>query len=123
MLLLADSMLEWPSKRHLGDPLRPPAMFMDTGLLAHWGLQLDTPAERGRAERKLGGFKVITVSPGRLSGRCEIASDRLVAHCSVGKGRATVIADADFLDAGRLGPAARHNLDGMLAELASLEQQ
>ena len=32
VLLLADPMLEWPSERPLGDPLRPPPMFMDTGL-------------------------------------------------------------------------------------------
>ena len=52
VLLLADPMLEWPSKRPLGDPLRPPPMFMDTGLLAHWGLRLDAPDERGRAEAR-----------------------------------------------------------------------
>src|SRR5437763_89663 len=46
-LLLADPMLEWPSTRRLGDPLRPPPMFMDTGLLAHWAPRLDAPAERG----------------------------------------------------------------------------
>ena len=49
LLLLADPMLEWPSKRPLGDPLRPPAMFMDTGLLGHWGLRLDAPGRRGPA--------------------------------------------------------------------------
>ena len=36
LLLFADPMLEWPSNRPLGDPLRPAGMFMDTGLLAHW---------------------------------------------------------------------------------------
>ena len=57
VLLLADPMLEWPSKRPLGDPLRPPPMFMDTGLLAHWGLRLDAPDERGPAAGKLGGLR------------------------------------------------------------------
>ena len=51
VLLLADPMLEWPSERPLGDPLRPPPMFADTGLLAHWGLRLDAPDERGPAAR------------------------------------------------------------------------
>ena len=46
VLLLADPMLEWPSTRPLGDPFRPPPMFADTGLLAHWGLKLDAPDER-----------------------------------------------------------------------------
>ena len=121
MLLLADPMLEWPSKRPLGDPLRPPPIFMDTGLLAHWGLRLDSPNRRGPRVETLGGFDVLTVSPGELSGRCPISSDHLVARCRVDKGRATVIADADLLDVADLGRGARHNLDGVLEELARLE--
>jgi hypothetical protein len=121
VLLLADPMLEWPSKRSLGDLLRPPPMFMDTGLLAHWGLRLDGPDERGRKVEKLGGFEVLTDSPGQLFGRCAISADRLVAHCSIGRGRATIVADADLLDAAELGPKAKHNLDGLLDELARLE--
>jgi hypothetical protein len=122
VLLLADPMLEWPSKRALGDPLRPPAMFMDTGLLRHWGLRLDAPEKRGPGNGKLGGFDVLTVSPGELFGRCRINPDRLVAHCRIGKGHATIVADADQLDVADLGPDAGHNLDGVLQELANLEQ-
>jgi hypothetical protein len=121
LLLLADPMLEWPSRRALGDPLRPPPMFTDTGLLMHWGLRLDAPDERGPRTQKLGGYGVKTVSPGELFGGCRIAPDRLVAQCRIGKGRATVVADADLLDADRLGPGASHNLDGVLEELAELE--
>jgi len=122
VLLLADPMLEWPSRRPLGDPLRPPPMFMDTGLLSHWGLKLDAPEERRPAMRNLGGFDIMTMSPGALSGTCSISHDRLVAHCRVGKGEATIVADADFLNSDRLGSRASHNLDGLLAELASLER-
>lgn len=122
VLLLADPLLEWPSDRPLGDPLRPPPMFMDTGLLAHWGLRLDDPSERGPALRKLGGYEIVTVSPGKLAGRCEITADRLIAHCRIGKGRATIVADADLLDVGQL-PAAKHNLDGLLVELARLDSR
>ena len=121
VLLLADPMLEWPSKRPLGDPLRPPSMFMDTGLLEHWGLRLDAPGERGPRREKLGRYEVMTVSPGELFGSCRISSDRLVAQCRIGKGRATVIADADLLETDRLGPRASHNLDGILEELDELE--
>lgn len=123
VLLLADPMLEWPSERPLGDPLRPPPMFMDTGLLAHWGLRLDAPDERGPEERQLGSYKVLTVSPGALRGTCAISVDRLVAHCRVGKGYATVVADADLLDVQALGSAAQHNLDGLTEELANLESK
>jgi hypothetical protein len=122
VLLLADPMLEWPSERPLGDPLRPPAMFMDTGLLAHWGLRLDAPDERGPQLRKVGGYQVLTASPGALFGDCRISEDRLVAHCSVGKGKATIVADADLLDVENLDGPTAHNLDSVLAELAQLEQ-
>lgn len=121
VLLLADPMLEWPNERPLGDPLRPPPMFMDTGLLAHWGLRLDAPDERGPNIRELGGFNVTTLSPGRLSGKCRISSDGLVAHCAIGSGEATIVADADLLDTAPLGSGAKHNLDGLLQELAELE--
>ncbi len=122
VLLLADPMLEWPSERPLGDRLRPPSMFMDTGLLAHWGVRLDDPDERGPELRQLAGYQVLTVSPGSLSGRCEISEDRLVAHCLVGKGKATIVADADLLDIHHLEGPTQHNLDSVLAELAELER-
>jgi hypothetical protein len=123
VLLFADPMLEWPSKRPLGDPLRPPPMFADTGLLRHWGLRLDGPEKVGGEIEKLGGFEILTASPGRLSGTCQISSDRLVARCAIGKGKATVIGDADMLDVAQLGSGAARNLDAVLVELAQLEQR
>lgn len=122
VLLLADPLLEWPSNQPLGDITRPPPMFMDTGLLLHWGLRLESPGKRGPAERKLGGYPIMTVSPGVLGGKCAISPDGLVAHCRLGRGAATIVADADLLNIQQLGQEGRHNLDGLLAELASLEQ-
>lgn len=122
VLLLADPMLEWPSKRPLGDPLRAPPMFMDTGLLGHWGLRLDAPDERGPAVRKLGGYDVVTASPGMLFGKCAISSDRLVARCAPGKGKSTVVADADVLDVETLDGPTQHNLDAVVSELSALER-
>jgi len=121
VLLLADPVLEWPSKRPLGDPLRPPPMFTDTGLLAHWGLRLDAPDERGPATRQLGGYSALTVSPGLLFGTCDVSSDRLVASCRIGRGRALIVADADLLNIDLLGGQARGNLDALLSQLAALE--
>lgn len=120
LLLLADPMLEWPSKLPLGDRTRAPPMFVDTGLLGHWGLRLDAPDRRGEAKRHLGGYEVMTVSPGALYGDCQISSERLVARCRIGHGKVTVIADADFVDADQLGEEARLNLDALLVELARL---
>lgn len=122
LLLLADPLLEWPSRQPLGDVTRPPSMFMDTGLLAHWGLRLDLPDRRGPAQRVLADYKIITTSPGTLHGACKISADLLVARCRIGAGEAMIIADSDFLNVAELGSEGRHNIDGLLAELASLEQ-
>lgn len=122
VLLLADPRLEWPSKRPLGDKLRPPLSFADTGLLAHWGLRLDAPDHGGPAQRELDGRHVIAVSPGILSGACKIGKAGFVARCRVGSGRTTVVADADFLNVEQIGDPASDNLDALLAELAQLER-
>lgn len=108
LLLLADPRLDWPSDRPLGDKLRPPPAFADTGLLAHWGLSLSTPrpGESATAGTLAGG------------GKCEIRNDGLVARCRIGRGVATVIADADFLNANE--PDAS-GLDLLVIELDRLE--
>ena len=102
LLLLADPMLEWPSERGLGDQLRPPASFADTGLLAHWGLRLDAPDERGSTSTEVAGSKVMMISPGRLvklGGTCRMDGDSGVsATCTFGKGETRVVADADWLN-------------------------
>ena len=120
VMLLADPMLEWPSERPLGDPLRPAPMFSDTGLLARWGLRLDTPANPGPKMQKLAELQVMTDSPGTLHGSCRTSADRLMADCQVGKGRAIVVADADFVRADQLGGAAGNNLKALLALLDEL---
>ena len=120
VLLFADPLLEWPSERPLGDPLRPPPMFADTGLLAHWGVTLHAPDERGPQMRQLGGKEVMTASPGSLEGKCDISSDRLVARCRIGKGKATIVADADFLGVQHLDGPTDANLQGLLEALAGL---
>ena len=123
LLLLADPMLEWPSERPLGDPLRPSPMFADTGLLAHWGLRLDAPDVRGPGSRQLGGHEVLTASPGSLHGQCDISADRLVARCRVGEGRATIVADADFLNLQNLDGPTQNNLAALVEELARLARK
>ena len=120
LLLFADPMLEWPSKQPLGDLTRPSPMFADTGLLQHWGVRLDAPDQRGAAARRLGSYKVTTLSPGALEGSCNISDDGLLAECRIGKGRATIVADADLLN---VAVPANPNLDAMLFELARLESK
>ena len=128
LLLLADPRLAWDSSRPIGDALRPPPGFADTGLLAHWGLVLDGAQADGPALSTNGEVTIETVAPGRLrsSGSCLLAGEGFVAHCRIGKGVVTVIADADFLNVGssegRAGPVTR-NLDLLLDELNRLEQR
>lgn len=118
LLLLADPRLTWPSDLPLGDRQRPPYAFADTGLLAHWGLRSEAPAPGASAMVgfSVAGEAVQSDSAGTLSrveGSCKVAVDKRSAECRLGKGRALVVADADFL---RLpgGPAA---MVGMLATL------
>jgi hypothetical protein len=95
LLLLADPQLEWPSERPLGDKLRPPPMYADTGLLGHWGLRLDSPDRTGAVT--IGG--VTYGSPGRLvaaGSNCAVENG-IAARCTIGRGRAIVVADADWL--------------------------
>lgn len=120
VVLLADPALEWPSKRPFGDPLRPPPAYADTGLLAHWGLRLYSPAGFGLAQMQAGGRDVRTAAPGKLaatSDRCKVDDGGAEAHCRIGRGSVTIIADADFIDADRFGAA---NLELLTDELDRL---
>jgi hypothetical protein len=125
-LVLADPALEWPSELPLRDLARPPSSFPDTGLLDHWGLRLDSPEQTGPATFTVGGRAVHALSPGTLvasTPQCRVGAGGLVARCTLGRGRATIVADADFVDVERRRePARSGNLDFLLAELARLEQ-
>ena len=122
LLLLADPALDWPSERGLGDPLRPPPGYADTGLLAHWGVALDRPEARGPVRAMLDGRHLLLLSPGRLEApNCTLLADRIVARCRIGRGAVTVIADADLIDPAQAGNAIGDNLDSVVAELARLE--
>lgn len=127
LVLLADPMLEWPSKRPVGDRLRPPVSFADTGLLAHWGLRLDAPDKRGLKPFRTAHDQVEFVSPGRLKkvgGPCLIdLYEDIVAECKIGAGGVLVIADADWLDdetVENAGGDPDNNLSLLLVALASV---
>jgi hypothetical protein len=119
LVLLADPKLDWPSDRPLGDKFRPPPAFADTGLLHHWQLTLHAPDQNGLIERTIDGRKVQVSSPGALSGACGLRRDGLLARCDIGRGKATIIADADFL---RADAADSDNLQFLIAELDRIER-
>lgn len=108
VVVLADPLLKWESSRMLGDRLRPPPDFADTGLLGHWGLRL------GIDEAGEGSLRATDKS-------CVVRERGLVARCRVGRGRASVIADADFVMAE--GDNAGHRLDLLMAELSRAESR
>ncbi|WP_037499657.1 hypothetical protein [Sphingomonas jaspsi] len=126
LLLLADPRLDWDSDRPIGDKLRPPPDFADTGLLAHWGLTLAGPSADGPVSVDADGLPIVVSSPGQLSARnrrCAIAAGGLIARCQVGEGDVTVIADADFINvsgAGALDGPTDRNLELVTRELARL---
>ena len=122
LVLMADPVLRFDSERPLGDRFRPPLRYPDTGLLAHWGLTLDDAVD-GRSEAgevDLGrGIKVKATGLGsftRAGGACTLSPTRAVARCRVGKGYATLVADADIA----MAPASdqREAVLKLLGELA-----
>jgi hypothetical protein len=108
VLILADPALQWGSLYPLGDKRRPLFTSMLSPLLNYWGVELVLPLEdEGPASlRKIGAFNIRTVTPGEwlpkhstAKSRCAILAKGLLADCRIGKGRAILVADADFLDA------------------------
>ena len=108
VLILADPALQWGSLYPLGDKRRPLFTSMLSPLLNYWGVELVLPLEdEGPASmRKIGVFNIRTVTPGEwlpkqstAKNRCAIRAKGLLADCRIGKGRAILVADADFLDA------------------------
>lgn len=120
LILLADPKLDWPSQRPLGDKLRPPPAFADTGLLAHWGLKFYAAQQQGPVERKVDGRTVAFSSPGVLTSACGLRHDGLLARCLIGRGKATIIADADFV---RADNPDSDSVQFLLAELAAIERR
>ena len=94
----------------LGDKLRPPRSFADTGLLAHWGLRLEAPDHGGPAQRELDGPNPRCVAGKTFRAHARLDEAGFVARCRIGKGKAIVVADADFLNLEDLeGPTEGNN--------------
>ena len=99
LLLLADPMLEWHSERPLGDPLRPPPGFADTGLLRALGAAARRAGRRaGRSSGPWPGNAFCSPRRAGWSGAARSRPTGWSRAAPIGKGRVTIIADADFLD-------------------------
>lgn len=107
VLLLADPALQWGSLYSIGDKRRPLFTSMLSPLFSHWGVELVLPIDEAEplSVGEIDGLTIRTQTPGEwrrkttgTAATCKIAKDALYADCSVGKGRAILIADADLLD-------------------------
>lgn len=118
LLLFADPMLTEESPFPLGDKRRPHDVALLSPILAHWGLQLQFD------EQQQGGIHTVSAFgaqlPVELRGRfvadpamaagdapCILLADGLAAQCSIGRGKALIIADAALLDSHALDRRAR----------------
>lgn len=111
VIILTDPDLVWPSALPLGDPRRPLASGLLSPLLGHWGLEMVADAEKNTdaVELRFGSYSFTTQGVGKLEPlpesrvsdvRCKASAGDFMVQCSVGLGQASIVADADFLNAG-----------------------
>jgi hypothetical protein len=107
LLVLADPALQWGSLYPIGDKRRPLFTSLLSPLFSHWGLEMVLPMDDPQALvlRSVDGLTLRTQTPGewlaksgKASADCKISGEKLLADCSVGKGRALLFADSDLLD-------------------------
>ncbi len=110
-LIFADPLLTWDSRFSLGDKRRPADTIMLSPLFARWGLSLevDEMTEAAEAEialpdgatlplRAFGRFALS--APSQAGDRCQLSAEAVLALCSIGKGRALLVADSALLEPG-----------------------
>lgn len=124
LLLFADPMMTGHSEYALGDRRRPQDVALLSPILGHWGLALQFVEDQQAGPRVAqDGEMALPVNlPGRfvLEGGgedCVLAAEGLLARCTIGQGRATIVADAALLDLHEPSPLAEAALE-RLAELA-----
>ncbi|MBD58664.1 MAG: hypothetical protein CL808_00890 [Citromicrobium sp.] len=115
VLLVADPMLTSEPRFALGDPRNPQAIAVTGPIQARWGLELEAPGGSGihgdDAERqvRIGDREIPVVLGGRFALRspaggdpadCALRYEGLVAVCSIGAGRAVLLADATLFERG-----------------------
>lgn len=103
-VILIDPDLRWPTDFPPGDPRRPPDDAPLAPLLAHWGLSLDKDGGDPLHMRalRIGGldYRIRPGAPGRWRSDppgCARRAANLLVDCSIGAGRAILLADADLL--------------------------
>lgn len=120
LLLFADPMLTGHTRFAIGDRRRPQDVALLSPILAHWGLTMAFDAEEAE------GFVLVEEAiPVNRAGHfaladgdasCALAMQGVLARCRIGRGRATILADAALLDLYEPHPSAAAALDSLLAE-------
>ena len=122
LLLFADPMLTGESRFPIGDRRRPQDVILLSPILNHWGLALEFDEDRppGYAMLPASGASLPVNLAGSLRPRggsdCAILVADVLAECSIGKGRAVVMADAAVLDLHEAHPGAPEGLGWLIAQ-------
>lgn len=107
IIILSDAALQWHSEYALGDKRRPIFASLLSPLFAYWGLEqlllLDNPDEQILS---MDDYRITTVTPSEWAlidndakdVDCKLSDNKLEADCRVGKGRAILIGDSDFIN-------------------------
>jgi hypothetical protein len=112
VLLFADPMLTGESRFAIGDRRRPQDVILLSPILGRWGLRLEFDDSQPGGPTVLDAAVPIPVNlPGRFAlaagaGDCTLEAANVLARCTIGEGRALVLADAAVLDLYEPHPAA-----------------
>lgn len=103
ILVLTDPALTWPTQLPLGDIRRPPPVGLLSPLLGHWGVAVEASASLDLVTADLATGSAIRrlalQAPGTLtlSNPGCAAVQPWLARCTIGKGKALILADADLM--------------------------
>lgn len=109
LLLFADPMLTGPTRFGIGDRRRPQDVVLLSPILTRWGLDLRFDDDQPEGLRltdldgapvpvNLAGHFALGTAPVEAASRCSLLAQGLAAQCSIGKGKALIVADAAILD-------------------------
>jgi hypothetical protein len=125
LLLFADPLLTGGSRYQLGDKRRPQDVALLSPILSHWGLRLRFDEDQPAGERlaTLDDLVVPIDAAGRFSylpadepdTACTPRSGGLIAECTIGKGRALIVADAALFDGDTATPVREQAIGWFLA--------
>jgi len=127
VLLFADPMLTGGTHFAIGDRRRPQDVMLLSPILSHWGLAMEFDVEAPEGlEIVDGGRGPIPVNrAGRFAATsgndtCKLAARGVLARCRIGRGTATILADAATLDLYDPHPTAPAALDSLVDESFAL---